>query len=145
MPVGAQVFDLVEKDGTVFAGMYSKGLFRLDGLDGRWSRTGNVLPLALVAVGENLIAGHNPGGIFWSSDLGQSWRPATGDPPLNAPVWALAADRELVLAGVSDGIYLSNDKGRFWSRAEGGLPQVCPGIAFLVSESVILAAAIIGE
>lgn len=145
LPKGAQVFDLAEMGGAVFAGLYSKGLYRLDGPEGRWRRTGEVLPLALVAVGDTLVAGHNPGGIFWSSDQGQSWRATTGDLPTEAPVWAMGGDRELVLAGVSDGIYRSENKGRSWSRAEGGLPPICPGIAFLVSEPLILAAVIIRE
>jgi hypothetical protein len=144
IPAGVQVFNLANLGGKVFASLYTKGLYGL-GPNGRWIRTGEVVPLTLASVGENLIAGHNPGGIFWSSDLGQTWRTATGDLPPNAPVWAEAGDRELVIAGVADGIYLSCDRGRFWSRAEGGLPPVCPGIAFLVGESLILAAAIVGE
>ncbi len=145
LPAGAQVFDLAKLGGTVFAGLYSNGLYGFDGSDGRWGRSEGVIPLALAAVGENLIAGHNPGGIFWSSDRGNSWRPATGDLPPNAPVWAMGANPELVVAGVAEGIYLSDDQGRFWSRAERGLPPVCSGIAFLVSDSMILAAAIVNE
>lgn len=154
LPPQAQVFALARVKDRVFAGLYSKGLYTWEENEQRWHKTGSVSPLVLATAGETLVAGHNPGGIYTSGDLGATWIKAGassagdftspvsdgGELPGDAPVWELAADSKLAVAGAGSGIYYSIDKGRSWIRARHGLPEEKPGIAFLVREDFVLAA-----
>ncbi len=154
-PQNAQVFALAALQETLFAGLYSKGLYRWDEPGRRWRKVEPVSPLALATIGDTLVVGHNPGGICVSDDLGASWAKATptalGDLALpvpgqsgglasDAPVWELASNAELVFAGAGPGIFYSEDKGRTWTRARHGLPEESPGVAFLLKGGLILAA-----
>lgn len=154
LPPHAQVFALSVADGGLFAGLYSQGLFVWSERERRWTRSGPVSPLALVTSRRTLIAGHNPGGLYWSADFGASWSggilstvDAVPSPladsfekfPDGAPVWEMTADDDVALAGVSQGVYLSRDHGRTWVRAQEGLPAKGPGVAFLVNRAIMLA------
>jgi hypothetical protein len=116
--------------------------------------------LALASVGGVLVAGHNPGGIQWSGDLGNHWSRATVNIPGqstlplpnpadelsgDAPVWELASSDDLAVAGVATGIYLSENQGRTWVRARRGLPAASPGVSFLVRGSLVLAGTVTPE
>lgn len=153
-PTGGQVFALAAVKDTLFAGLYSNGLYAWNRRKTRWTRAGAVSPLALAAVVDGLVAGHNPGGIHWSGDLGSTWsmgranlsgefqpvlREDGDELPADAPVWELASDGELVLAGAAAGIYYSEDQGRTWTRARAGLPERSPGIAFFIKRGFVLA------
>jgi photosystem II stability/assembly factor-like uncharacterized protein len=144
----------------VFAGLYSRGLYAWDEEKQSWEKTGSVAPLALGSVRDTLIAGHNPGGLFWSADLGTTWsKGAAGDHaagplvpllsresgalPSEAPVWELGAIDDVVFAGAAAGIYLSDDHGRTWTRARGGLPHRSPAVAFLLKRDIVLAGTLI--
>jgi hypothetical protein len=115
-----------------------------------------------------LVAGHNPGGIYWSDDLGQTWthwipsNASDADVPnaptadafgsldsiignrassfLQAPIWELAANSEIAIAGAGSGFYYSTDHARTWTRAAIGLPATSSGIAFLVRNDLMVAA-----
>ncbi|MBM3847240.1 MAG: hypothetical protein FJ405_13275, partial [Verrucomicrobia bacterium] len=73
LPANAQIFAMSMAGDRLFAGLYSKGLYVWKEPEQRWTRTGPVRPLALATMGTVLIAGHNPGGIFWSEDSGAPW------------------------------------------------------------------------
>jgi len=142
LPESAQVEALAIAGGRPFAALYAKGLYAWSA--GRWSRAGDVIPFALAAIGDVLIAGHNPGGLFRSEDLGASWSKAAADslapyPPVlaGAPVWTLASEGDLLFAGAADGIYVSEDRGATWTRARA---ERAPGIAFLLKPEFVLAA-----
>jgi photosystem II stability/assembly factor-like uncharacterized protein len=146
LPGGAQIFSLAGLKGQVFAGLYGKGLYVWSGQAPSWRKVGSVSPLALATSGETLLAGHNPGGIFRSDDLGATWgvsEIAFSYDLGKAPVWELAAGPELAMAGVSSGIYRSEDRGRRWIRARAGLPNASSGIAFLLGRRFVLAAVFI--
>ncbi len=163
LPALAQVFALSVVEGRLFAALYSKGLYVWDKRVDHWTKVASVSPLALAAVDGALVAGHNPGGLYWSGDLGASWSkgvaaghavgPLTAlnpeDPgalPSEAPVWELGSNDEgLALAGAAAGIYYSTDRGRTWERARGGLPERGPGIAFLAKRDLVLAGMLIKE
>lgn len=153
-PIGGQVFALAVVKDTLFAGLYSKGLYAWNKRESHWTKTGTVSPLALAASGDTLVAGHNPGGLYWSADDGSTWSKATvseaGEVALlnpeakdelssEAPVWELASGDGLVLCGASTGIYYSEDRGRTWTRIQAGLPEQSPGIAFCFMRGFILA------
>jgi photosystem II stability/assembly factor-like uncharacterized protein len=154
-PAHAQVFALSVVEDRLFVGLYSKGLYGWSEQEMRWRKAGTIAPLVLAAIGGTLIAGHNPGGLFWSADLGASWEkgtaseigpfpslvpPDAGELPSEAPVWELAANDELVFAGAASGVYYSEDRGRTWARARTGLPAESPAISFLPRGTFILAA-----
>lgn len=157
LPVPAQVFALVRVSDRVCAALYARGLFiRHESAPG-WNVATGVSPLALAGIEGVLVAGHNPGGLYWSEDLGGSWFKAresappswlagslvsegSGELQSSAPVWALAAGEDLVVAGVANGIYISYDQGRTWERARTGLPANSPGVAFLITEGRVFAA-----
>jgi ligand-binding sensor domain-containing protein len=153
-PTQAQVFALAILEGRLFAGLYSRGLYVWIERDQRWSKVDPVSPLALATAGGTLVVGHNPGGLYWSEDLGASWAKGIAAPvdaftatfpddrgalSNDAPIWELAGRDGLLLVGASAGIYYSDDRGRTWTRARAGLPSPGPGIAFLLEQSFILA------
>jgi hypothetical protein len=139
----------------LFAGLYSEGLYRWRAMDGVWRKSGDVRPLALASAGGTLIAGHNPGGVFWSDDLGETWHRSgssegfgaalleaaerSDDPVGDAPVWEMHSEGSIVLAGAGDGIFISRDFGRSWQRAINGLPRPGAGISFGSSGDSIVA------
>jgi photosystem II stability/assembly factor-like uncharacterized protein len=162
LPSHAQVFALSAVRGKLFAGLYSRGLYAWDEQKQSWAKTGPVTPLALASNQDTLIAGHNPGGLYWSGDLGASWSKGvaeshgvgpsvsllpddSGELSSEAPVWELGADDGLVCVGASAGIYYSKDRGRTWTRARRGLPEKSPGIAFLLKRDFVLAGALIRD
>ena len=165
LPGNPQVLAFAAVENEVFAGLYGKGLYKLEQGADNWTRIGaaeGIKPLALASTGKSLVAGHNPGGIYLSEDAGRTWNrwsgekipsgPADAAVPgfeltfgetsvsLDAPVWELGADNEMVFAGAGEGIFYSGDHGRSWTRAKVGLPAVSPGVAFLVRSNFVLAA-----
>ncbi|MBZ0256915.1 hypothetical protein K8I31_12690 [bacterium] len=145
LPKGSQIFDLDQIGDTLFAALYGKGLYRKKIGDSLWEKVPQVTPLALAAIGNTLVAGHNPGGVYISQDLGQTWQDGSQGLPPDAPIWTLAANDTQVYAGASDGIFYSDDNGKNWQRAQQGLPKTCPGISFLASDDLILAGVIADE
>jgi hypothetical protein len=156
LPVDEQVFAMSAVKGKLFAGLYSRGLYLWNEQERFWAKRADVTPLALTSVEGTLIAGHNPGGLHWSDDLGVSWSKGTsmGDAanslssalsedaselPAEAPVWELASGDGSLLAGAAAGVYFSEDRGRSWTRARTGLPENAPGVAFLVKRRFALA------
>lgn len=159
-PDNAQVFALSVVSDRVFAGLYSKGLYGWNEKEQIWTKVDPVSPLVLASINGVLIAGHNPGGLHWSADMGSSWTKGIasttgqftfdlldGDGELSSevPVWELAASYKLVIAGAAEGIYYSEDLGRTWTRARVGLPSESPGISFLLEKNFVLAGATIGS
>jgi photosystem II stability/assembly factor-like uncharacterized protein len=147
LPDSAQVFDLATVNGTIFAGLYSKGLYRWKAERELWSKSGGVRPLEIVAAGKALVVGHNPGGVFVSEDLGESWADGNLGLPVNAPTWTLAADEEWVWLGTSGkvglsqhdiGLFASRDRGKSWTRSDAGLPASCAAISFVVTKQFML-------
>jgi photosystem II stability/assembly factor-like uncharacterized protein len=154
LPSQAQIFALAGVGGRLFAGLYSKGLFAWNPIASDWSKLEGVSPLVLASAGDTLIAGHNPGGIYWSETPHNAWMKgisrsvgelaptpvaAAAELAAESPVWELGSNGELVLAGAAAGIFRSEDRGRTWTRAHVGLPKKRPGIAFLVGREFILA------
>jgi photosystem II stability/assembly factor-like uncharacterized protein len=140
LPSGGQVFALAVLKGKVFAGLYSKGLYVWTGQS--WHKIDGVAPLVLATIGETLLAGHNPGGIFRSDDSGATWlrgEISFSEDLGTAPVWELGGGPDLALAGVSSRIYYSEDRGRTWRSGRKGLPNGSAGVSFLVDRAFVLA------
>ena len=144
LPPLSQIFAMAFIDNTIFAGLYNKGLYAWSDNEQRWTKAGNVKPLALAGAAGTLAVGHNPGGIYWSGNPKSSeWIKASGDFESAAPVWEMASGDKLVLAGMADGIFRSEDNGRTWSRTLKGLPAKGPGVSFLVRGDTIYAGLVI--
>jgi photosystem II stability/assembly factor-like uncharacterized protein len=157
LPDSAQIFAMAALKGKLFAGLYSNGLYAWNKELHRWDKTGRVSPLVLASISDTLVAGHNPGGVHWSNDLGKTWSKASANSSNlaldrfdqfeeladDAPVWEMASGDGLVFAGASAGIYYSEDQGRTWAQARHGLPTKSPGVSFLVKEELILVGTLI--
>ena len=140
LPEKGQVFALTVSGGRVYAGLYAKGLFVWEGV---WRKVGGVTPLALGASGGVVVAGHNPGGIFWSGDGGGRWEMAAGLPLGRAAVWEMGSGEGKLFAGVEDGVFVSADTGRRWERVR--MPVTGPGISFFVGREVVLVGVQVGQ
>jgi hypothetical protein len=147
LPDSLQVFDLAAVNGTVLAALYSKGLFRWEADLQTWVKSGTVVPLEIVAAGDSLVVGHNPGGVFVSEDCGTTWLDGNSGLPINAPTWTLAADADRVWLGTSGkiklgpddiGLFVSKDLGKSWTRSDNGLPPFSAAISFMVAKPFIL-------
>ena len=147
LPEASQVFDLAVVGETVFAALYSRGLFRWEEARGQWSRVGDVAPLELVAIGKTLVVGHNPGGVFVSEDRGATWQNGSAGLPVNAPVWTLAAREGQVFVGTTGklgldaedvSLFASKDQGKSWTRSDSGLPVPGAAISFAITGEFIL-------
>jgi photosystem II stability/assembly factor-like uncharacterized protein len=88
------------------------------------------------SLGTNLFAGTDSGGVYLSTDEGQSWSPVnTG--LTQKYVWALAFSGTNLIAGTSGGIFLSANNGLNWSAVTGATSN---GVsAFAVSGTNIFA------
>lgn len=141
LPAGAQIFALAAVNHNLFAALYAKGLYKWEEREQRWIRTGSVTPLALAATNGTLLAGHNPGGIHASIDLGRSWSPVPQQDI--KPIWELASNGGIAFTGAADGVFYSKNQGQTWLRASAGLPAASPGVAFLVTGDFALASIIV--
>lgn len=148
LPDSSQVFDLAAVDGTVFAALYSKGLYRWETERVLWLKSGEVVPLELAVAGKTLVVGHNPGGVFVSEDKGITWQDGNQGLPINAPLWTLAAEEERVWAGTTgrvgldpdvSGLFASQDRGKSWTKSDAGLPPASAAVSFVVAKQFILA------
>jgi photosystem II stability/assembly factor-like uncharacterized protein len=172
LPPHSQIFALTTLNGRLLAGLYAHGLYAWNNTDKKWQRLGaadHISPLALATTRGTIIAGHNPGGIYWSDDFGQSWThwslsadtftPTSPDtsnfslldslnsqtsrgsvPAIEAPIWEMSASPNIAITGAGSGLYYSTDRARTWTRSTAGLPAQSSGIAFLIRDNLILAA-----
>jgi photosystem II stability/assembly factor-like uncharacterized protein len=147
LPKTSQVFDLAALGETVFAGLYSQGLYRWSSENGLWVNAGEVAPLELVAAGKTLVVGHNPGGVFVSEDHGTTWQDVNFGLPLNAPVWTLAAGEGQVFVGTTGklglgaeevSLFTLKNQGKSWTRSDSGLPVPGAAISFAITKEFIL-------
>lgn len=77
LPSQSQVFDLAATPSHIYAALYGKGLYRRS-RNSDWEKIGEVRPLEVIAHGDVIVIGHNPGGIQQSVDGGRTWKMATG-------------------------------------------------------------------
>ncbi|MBW8886746.1 MAG: hypothetical protein JF616_03215 [Fibrobacteres bacterium] len=78
---------------------------------------------SLAGFGSRLFAERYPGGLFSSSDAGESWSRDSGSPDLqgNLMEGGLVGIGDDLFAGSSDGVYRSSDFGRTWSGENAGI------------------------
>ncbi len=120
----------VDAEGRAFAGSSSQGLYRFDQSTGRWRslrkqiNLSNVRSLAFAGSGLSYAAGD--GGIFSSTDHGDSWRQLNLDRD-GSPVYydvltlGLAPNGVIYASSVWEKLLLSRDGGKSWLAAAEGL------------------------
>jgi len=79
--------------------------------------------LTLFSQGATLFAGTQGGGMFVSSDQGQSWTAVKAD-FASADVHAFAAVGATLLAGSYGSVYRSTNQGQSWIRVSANLPYI---------------------
>jgi hypothetical protein len=105
----------------LFAGTAS-GIYR-SALDGRfWSQMNNGLNYgwieSIVSTGNTVFIGTFQGGVFRSTNFGQSWEPKGLSGKI---VNALLVYNLILLAGTNDGVYVSSNNGESWTSFSQGL------------------------
>lgn len=105
-----------------------------------WTPAGEEHPLRMVAVGDVLLSGRNPGGVYSSRNGGQSWNWAGLGLTEYAPTWAMGRVGGSVLLGTSGGagLFRSDDAGTHWTPSDWGLPAGGEAIAFGTSDTSVL-------
>lgn len=114
---GGTVNALLEKDGVVYAGTATTGIFTSSDNGKTWhqagSGVGNLTVSALAAAGSNVLAATNAG-VYRSNDGGQSWTFASLN---NQSVTALLSNSGNIFAGTNQGrIFFSSDEGKSWQE-----------------------------
>lgn len=117
-------------DGSRMLAGTQAGVFVLNG--STWTGIGqgegpgklNASVQALLPLGGTLLAGTFAGGVYRSSDNGQTWQPPGpgSGMPAGETVWSLTSFGSMVLAGTSSGVYRSLDGGVTWTPSGDGIP-----------------------
>ena len=124
-PQGGEVKCLASIDTILFAGT-EHGVFSSENNGASWKPTGleNIVYSLTVKSGDdsrmNLFAGTFNGGVFLSTDHGDSWNQVNFG-LLNHYVNCLAATDSNIFAGTADGVFRSPSNGTYWIPASNGL------------------------
>ena len=145
LPAHAQVFGLAVRAGELHAGLYSRGVFRLDPLAQRWLSAGEEAPLCLVEREGALFSGRNPGGVFVSPRAGAPWSDDSEGLPADAPIWMLASTPHGVFAGTRGlvGLFRADDASRGFVPSDGGLPPGADAIALGAGKRALLVVVVV--
>ncbi len=104
----------------LFAGTAGMGLYKTSNEGLIWVESNEGLldtyPLCMLQKEDRLLVGTFHGGIYESTDGGNSWQNLYQFPVIHA-VLSLAASETSLFAGTSDGIYRSDDGGLTWKKA----------------------------
>jgi hypothetical protein len=76
--------------------------------------------LSLAFSGTNIFAGTAFGGVYLSTNSGQSWAPVNNGLS-NTYVEALATSGKYIFAGTNNGVYVSTNNGASWVWSNNGL------------------------
>lgn len=145
LPPRAQIFALAVRDGVLHAGLYARGVYRLELAANRWLPAGDETPMCLVERGGVLFSGRNPGGVFTSASDGAPWVDQSVGLPPNAPIWMLAATPRAVFAGTRGtvGLFRLEDEPNAFVPSDGGLPPGADAIALGAGKRSLLTVVIV--
>jgi photosystem II stability/assembly factor-like uncharacterized protein len=121
--LGGYVMSLFSNGSVLLAGTL-QGVYRSlnDGLS--WARTNsevsNHAAGSFAAIGTNLFAGTEGGGIFLSTDKGASWTSVHASSSFGA---VAAVGASVVVSDASGGVIKSNDNGATWIDISEGMPS----------------------
>ena len=127
---GRHVRDILYANGKVIAGTQA-GLYLLSGANWAPLAQGSAatdLPRSVQALlstsGSTVLAGTFAGGVYRSTDGGETWtKPAPGNGmPAGETVWGLDKIGAITFASTSSGIYRSANGGASWTASNDGIP-----------------------
>ena len=79
------------------------------------------LVMSFASDGTNIFAGTNSGGVYLSTNNGQSWSPANSGLPIGE-LASIAINGSMIFgASYNNGVYLSTNNGTSWSAVNSGL------------------------
>ncbi len=78
---------------------------------------------AFASIGDTLLVGTNAGGIFRSTDSGNSWEPRNNAFPY-LPINSLVASGAEVFAATNSGVYRTTDDGNTWEALDKGMTDL---------------------
>lgn len=121
-------------DGTLFAGTSGKGVHRykpntsgwtrlLQGLKDHEGMVENFIRVLAVDHEQALYAGTFDGGVFLSSDGGQTWRAISRALP-NDSIRGIVASEKGLFVATGRGIFTTVDRGRKWTPLNRGLTEL---------------------
>lgn len=129
----ADVYDIAEHpDGDLFCGTWTTQIYRsTDGGDS-WSPTGSLPVIQRVGClavkassGDLFVGGYFEGGIWRSSDKGNTWVSADGGLPDSGMLHLVVEeDGGLLVAVDAEGIYRSENDGALWEPINNGLTSM---------------------
>ncbi|MCX6285999.1 MAG: hypothetical protein NTY96_02660 [Bacteroidetes bacterium] len=91
-------------------------------LPGDWVQTngpGNGLVGCVAVIGDNILAGVNGRGMYFTADIGTSWLCDTTAIPNNSTVTAIVPVNDTTVYSISDRLYRSYNKGVKWKAIAG--------------------------
>lgn len=136
-------------DGTLFAGTSGKGVHRYKPNTPGWIRLSqglkdhegmveNFIRVLAVDYEQALYAGTFDGGVFLSSDGGQTWRPISRALP-NDSIRGIVASEKGLFVATGRGIYASVDQGRKWTPLNTGLTELSVQVMIVSTDGSLYA------
>ncbi len=133
---GGNVYSLfVTGAGTILAGTFNAGINRSTDGGSNWSNSGTAL-FGTVTIGRLVqlangnIYVHTLGGIFRSTNDGDTWAAVTGT-PVGVQYRTLAGAGNVLLLGTPSGLYKTTNEGGNWTtHSEGLLNTILDHLAF---------------
>jgi hypothetical protein len=126
----------VNGNGTVFIGNWGQGVYSPHASIGMLSGNSNSREVSSLAVSGTTVYAGTMGGVYVSTNNGESWTKATEC----GPVLSLAVSGSAAYAGTYGGVYVSTNNGTTWTAANNGIthPYV---YSLAVSGSTVFAGA----
>ena len=127
-------------DGSIVAGLETRGVWRLPrGVD-EWSPAGlggrTVLSLAVASAdGRVLLAATDRRGLWRSSDAGRTWRRVASTRATASVAWD--PETRVAVLATGAGVLASSDGGRTWRAFAAGLPALDPDRAWARSTTSV--------
>ncbi len=127
------MYDIVSHpNGDLFAGTWGTHIYRSQDGGHYWYRTGttpNITRVSCLAIkpssGDLFAGGLYGGGVWRSTDKGDTWTPASGGlTVLEMEDLVVEADGDLLAATNGGGIFRSEDNGGFWAPLNNGLTDL---------------------
>jgi photosystem II stability/assembly factor-like uncharacterized protein len=120
------IYGLAVDDEYLYAGTEYSGVFRYSFEDEMWKEVNNGLTnkqvQSVLKHEYKLFAGMYGGGLFVSTNSGDSWSLAGSTSPTNTTIWDLASLKNNIFAATSKtGIFSSSDMGITWRSSNNGV------------------------